>query len=73
MTRPKAEPGTVFGRLLREQRVKKSITLEMLAESTGMNWTALRRLESSPSANPTLSTIHKLADALGCKPCDLIG
>ena len=63
---------TEFGVRLREMREAKGLSLAQLGELTGMNWTAIRRLETSPVANPTIGTLTKLATALGCKPADLI-
>jgi len=63
---------TPFGRRLRQMREAAGLSLMQLGEMTGMNWTAIRRLELSPAANPTLATLQKLATALNCTPADLI-
>jgi DNA-binding XRE family transcriptional regulator len=63
---------TPFGRRLRQLREAAGLSLVQLGELVGMNWTAVRRLELSPSANPTLATLQKLATALGCTVADLV-
>ena len=64
---------TPFGQKLKELRQAAGLTQAALAETVGMNRLVLGRLETSPDANPTLDTIHKLAVALKCSTADLIG
>ncbi len=67
----KLEP-TPFGLKLKEFRQQAGLTQAELAEQVGMNRLVLGRLESSPTANPTLATIQSLAAALGVPVADLI-
>lgn len=72
MAKKKAEP-TEFGKRLRAKREEAGMTLTELAEAVGVQWTAIRRLETSPSANPTAATLRSLAEALDCLSSDLLG
>ena len=66
-----SEP-TEFGHRLRKLRDEIGLSQVELAEEIQVKSAAISRLETSPNANPTLSTIRKLAAALGVKVCDLI-
>jgi transcriptional regulator with XRE-family HTH domain len=66
------EPGTAFGARLRRLRTERGLTQKELADMVGMKLTAMSRLEWSPTANPTLSTVEKLADALGVSVRQLV-
>lgn len=70
--KPKPEP-SAFGRRLREMRLKAGMTQVALGELVGIDSAGMSDLETKPNANPKLSTIQKLAAALGCRACDLIG
>lgn len=52
--------------LLIEARIKQGITQSDLAEKIGTKQSAISRFESG-TYNPTLSFLHKVADALGAK------
>ena len=67
----KSEP-TPFGQKLREFRLAAGMTQLQLGELVGMAASVVRRLESSPDANPTLATIQALAKALEISSADLI-
>jgi transcriptional regulator with XRE-family HTH domain len=71
-SRPHPSP-TPFGRRARAYRVDAGLTRIQLAEEVGIQYAALRQWEVSAKANPTLATITKPADALGCTPDDLMG
>lgn len=71
MAKQKAEP-TAFGVKLKERRVAVGMTQNALAEAVGMKRAQLAALETSPAANPTLDTVRKLAEALGCTVADLV-
>lgn len=64
---------TEFGVRLRELRTAKGKTLAEIGKAIGQDAAAISRMETSSQANPKLSTIKKLAEALGVKPADLIG
>ena len=51
--------------LLRAVRKSQKMSLDTLAEKTGINKPALSRLENDPSPNVTLTTLHRVATALG--------
>ena len=51
--------------LLRAVRKSQKMTLDTLAEKTGINKPSLSRMENDPSPNVTLTTLHRVATALG--------
>jgi len=55
---------------LREVREAKGMSLRTLGEKAGVNWTAVHRIEKGK--DPLLSTLAKLAKALGVKVKTLI-
>ncbi len=50
---------------IRREREAQNLTLEQLAERAGMDAAALSRLETGKAFNPTISTIFRIAAALG--------
>lgn len=50
---------------LRAERERQGLSMEAMAERIGMDPQNLDRIETNPNANPTLETIHRLAEALG--------
>ncbi len=52
-----------FGQRIRELRAEREVTQEELAERVGIFRTYMSRIETGV-ANPTLTLIHALADAL---------
>ncbi len=60
-----------FGLRLKELRDAKGMTQEDLAEKAELFRTYLSRIETG-GANPTLTVIHQLADALGVTPDRLL-
>ena len=53
-----------IGGTIRTLRQEKNITLPALAESEGLSKGLLSKIENSSDANPSLSTLYKLAEAL---------
>jgi DNA-binding phage protein len=51
--------------LLRSERQSRGISLAELRQRTGIGRSALSRLENDPQANPTITTLARVADALG--------
>jgi transcriptional regulator with XRE-family HTH domain len=49
---------------IKNRRESLLVTQEMLADIAGVSLRALKQLESG-KGNPTLQTIHKIAEALG--------
>jgi len=60
-----------FGARLREIRESKGITPYRLAQLTGLSKQGVLNLEMK-DADPKLSTLVKLAEALGVQPQDLL-
>jgi len=54
-----------IGALIQAQRHKKKLTQEELAIKSGVSYTTLIKIERGSVKNPTISTIEKIADALG--------
>jgi DNA-binding XRE family transcriptional regulator len=50
---------------LKAERERQGLSLAAVADRIGLNRQNLHRLETNPNANPTLETIHRLAEALG--------
>jgi transcriptional regulator with XRE-family HTH domain len=70
MTHVQAE-GEVFGRRLRELRQKYGVTQQQLSVATGLTEGYISNMERGLKV-PSLTTILKLAVALGCKVTDLV-
>ena len=70
MTSPELDP-LVFGRRLRHLRRRQGLTLRQLGEALGRPASYLSQLENG-RREPRLSTVQKLADALGCNPAELL-
>jgi DNA-binding NtrC family response regulator len=54
------------GRRIRERRHSRPLTLKQLANRTGLSVSLISQIELGKSA-ASMSTLHKLATALGCK------
>ncbi len=54
----------MLGEVVKELRRKKQMTLQNLSDASGLSIALLSQLEND-QANPTLSTLRKVADALG--------
>ncbi len=52
-------------KVLRDEREAQGLSLSDMHERTGMTRESLCRLETSPTANPTIATIERYAEALG--------
>lgn len=52
---------------LRTEREKQGLSLADLNRLTGMSREAINRLENHEGPNPTMSTLVRIATALGCK------
>lgn len=62
---------SVNGQRLKELRVERALTLRALGERSGVAYGTINKSELSRRPAQT-STIHKLADALGVEPKELI-
>jgi DNA-binding Xre family transcriptional regulator len=54
-----------FCKTIRSRRIELEMTLEQLAEATGISKANLSRLEWGRTTNPTLDTLRRVGDALG--------
>ncbi|MBV8546752.1 MAG: helix-turn-helix transcriptional regulator [Acidobacteria bacterium] len=70
MTHVQAE-GEVFGRRLRELRQKYGVTQQQLSIATGLTEGYISNMERGLKV-PSLTTILRLAVALGCKVTELV-
>ncbi len=61
----------VNGQRLRQLRVEQALTLRALAERSGVSYDTINKVELGQRP-ARLSTIRKLADALGVEPRELI-
>ncbi len=52
-------------RALKAEREAQSVSLSELETRTGISKSALSRLENDPNPNPTMSTLLRIAEALG--------
>jgi transcriptional regulator with XRE-family HTH domain len=60
------------GDRLKALRIRRALTQEELARRAGLSKNAVNRLEVD-KAEPRMSTLRKLAQALGVDPSELIG
>lgn len=60
----RANPKKLFGQRIRDLRAERGLNQEDLAEKVGVFRTYMSRIETGV-ANPTLTMIYALADALG--------
>jgi transcriptional regulator with XRE-family HTH domain len=57
---------------LREERRRAALTQGELAEKAGIGINTIVRIETGEITEPRVSTLRKLADALGIEPRDLL-
>jgi DNA-binding phage protein len=50
---------------LKAEREAQGVSLTEMEKRTGISKSALSRLENEPNANPTVSTLMRIAEALG--------
>ena len=62
---------TIFGRVLREQRLSRSLSQEQLALAANVDRTFVSQMERG-IRQPTITTLMKLAGALGIQPSTLV-
>jgi transcriptional regulator with XRE-family HTH domain len=62
---------TVFGQVLREQRISRDLSQEELALAADVDRTFVSQMERG-IRQPTITTLIKLAGALGIQPSTLI-
>lgn len=71
VAKKKSKP-SAFGQRLKALRIAAGLTQTALAQAVEMKQPQLAALETSPATNPTLDTLRKLANALGCSVADLV-
>jgi transcriptional regulator with XRE-family HTH domain len=62
---------TVFGQVLREQRISRQLSQEELALAADVDRTFVSQMERG-IRQPTITTLMKLAGALGIQPSTLV-
>ena len=62
----------VDGEKLKDMRRRKALERKDLEERSGVHWTTIARIELGQTTT-RLSTVRKLADALGVDPEALVG
>lgn len=72
MTNAVQPEGEIFGRRLREIRLRSGVTQQQLSEVAGMSEAYISNLERGFKV-PSLTTVLRLAVALDCKVMDLVG
>lgn len=65
------EEGPLFGARLREMRIARGLTQPEIAERVGTSASNISDLERGIKV-PTLTTVARLADALGCNVTELV-
>ena len=67
----KSDVDKIFGKILRDYRVKAGFTQEELAEKLDISWRHLQRLEHNES-NTTVKTLKKLIKVLKISDKDIL-
>lgn len=62
-----------FGSEVRRRRRAQGLTLEQLAERSGLSPNYIASLETDPRRDPSVSTVSKLAKGLGVHLVELLG
>ena len=70
--RPPTQVLRQFGRAVRDQRLKKGLTQQQLADMCGLDISYIGGIERG-QRNPTLGVIHSIASVLGTKVAELAG
>ena len=52
-------------RILKQERIAQGLSLADMQDRKGMSRSAISRLENDESANPTIETLSRYAEALG--------
>jgi DNA-binding response OmpR family regulator len=71
-TDPEAELHQAIGRAIRDSRKHRDLTLKQLARRTGLSVSLLSQIERAESS-ASISSLYKIASALGLKMADLFG
>ena len=60
------------GERIRTWRTEKNMTLPALADRAGLSKGLISKLENNDDSNPSLSTLYKIAEALGITVADIL-
>lgn len=70
---PREESQSVVARLVKVLRLRRGLTQEGLAFRSGLSISLVARVEQGRKLDLRLSTVDKLAAALGVSPAELLG
>jgi len=59
------------GKRIRDKRESRGLTRSALSDLSGVPESTISKIELGTTRNPTMSTLSKLARALGCRVDDL--
>lgn len=69
--KPSITPHAAFGQVLRQARQAAGMTQEQLSLESGVQRNFISLIELGQN-QPTITTVFKLAQALGCPPSELV-
>ncbi len=69
--KPSITPHAAFGQVLRQARQAAGMTQEQLSLESGVQRNFISLIELGQN-QPTITTVFKLAHALGCPPSELV-
>lgn len=69
---PSIAPHEAFGQVLRQMRQSAGMTQEQLSLESGVQRNFISLIELGQN-QPTITTVFKLAQALGCAPSEMVG
>lgn len=69
--KPSITPHAAFGQVLRQARQAAGMTQEQLSLESGVQRNFISLIELGQN-QPTITTVFKLAQALGCAPSELV-
>jgi len=71
MPEPRFDAAKILGDRVREVRTKLGLSQETVGDLAGMHWTNIGKIERG-QANPSFSTLIRLAGVLNVDPADLV-
>lgn len=69
--KPSIAPHEAFGQVLRQMRQSARMTQEQLSLESGVQRNFISLIELGQN-QPTITTVFKLAQALGCAPSEMV-
>lgn len=67
-----ADQAVSIGERIQQRRKEAELSLNALAEASGVSKGYISQLENGGAANPSIDTLKKIAEALGMAPQDLL-